>query len=121
MLAGVSEGDPISYRVLEPGVEVLSADGARVGVVQHVLADEEADTFDGLVIDTATGRRFVDAPEVAELHTGAVTLTLSSDAVARLPEPRPNPAVMEHHGDEDSESPLAHKLHRAWELISGKD
>jgi hypothetical protein len=121
MLAAMSHGEPISYLVLEPGVEVLSADGERVGVVRHVLADAEADIFDGLVIDTTAGPRFVDAPEVAELRTGTVTLTLSSDAVALLPKPEPNPAVMEHRGAEDAESPLEHKLRRAWELISGKE
>jgi hypothetical protein len=27
---------------------------------------------------------------------------------------------MEHHGAEDSESPLQGKLRRAWEMVSGK-
>ena len=28
--------------------------------------------------------------------------------------------MMESHGVEDSESPLEHKLRRAWEIVSGK-
>jgi uncharacterized protein YrrD len=116
-------GDPSSYLTLEPGTDVLTADGERIGAVEHVLRDEQADLFDGLVIDTRSGpggHRFVDAPEVAEIRTDAVVLTLTAADAARLPEPDGSPAVMEHHGAEDSESPLQHKLRRAWELISGK-
>jgi hypothetical protein len=102
---------------------VLSADGDRVGVVEHVLADEEEDIFDGIVIDVRLGPgglHFVDAPQVAEIRQDEVVLTIPSAEVERLPKPAPNPAVMEHHGVEDSESPLEHKLRRAWEIISGK-
>jgi hypothetical protein len=62
----------------------------------------------------------VDAPQVAEIRESEVVLTVSSAEVERLPRPEPNPAVMEHHGVEDSESPLEHKLRRAWEIISGR-
>jgi hypothetical protein len=119
----LAQGDPISYLALEAGTDVLSADGERVGVVEHVLHDEASDIFDGLVIDVSTGpggHHFVDAPQVAELREDAVVLTVSSAEVERLPKPGPSPAVMEHHGAEDSESPLAHKLRRAWDIISGR-
>jgi hypothetical protein len=115
--------EPASYLTLQPGTDVLSADGERVGAVQHVLRDESADIFDGIVIDVRSGpggHRFVDAPEVAEIRADAVVLSVAAAAVADLPEPGGNPATMEHHGEEDSESPLQHKLRRAWELISGK-
>jgi hypothetical protein len=119
----VDHGDPISYLSLRSGTAVLSSDGERIGVVEHVLGDEETDIFDGIVIDTQLGpggHRFVDAPEVAEIYERAVLLSLSASDAERLPEPRPNPAVMEHHGVEDAETPLQHKLHRAWEIVSGK-
>jgi hypothetical protein len=69
--------------------------------VEHVLRDESADIFDGLVIDTQLGpggHRFVDAAEVAEIRTDAVVLTLSAADVERLRDPEPGPGVMEHHG-----------------------
>jgi hypothetical protein len=119
----VDHGEPISYLALQNGTDVFSADGERVGVVEHVLGDEETDIFDGIVIDTKLGPggiRFVDAPEVAEIRERGVALTLSAADAQRLPEPARNPAVMEHHGVEDAETPLAHKLHRAWEIVSGK-
>jgi PRC-barrel domain protein len=123
MLRGVAADDPISYLPLGAGTDVVSSDGERVGVVEHVLADEEADIFDGIVIDTKLGPgglRFVDAPQVSEIRSGTVVLAIPAAAVEDLPEPRPNPAVMEHHGVEDSESRLQHRLHRAWEIVSGK-
>jgi hypothetical protein len=116
-------GEPISYIALEQGTPVLAADGDAVGKVAHVLADVEDDIFDGIVIDTKAGPggiRFVDAPEVAEIRERAVVVSLSAEDAQRLPKPEPNPAVMESHGVEDSETPLAHKLHRAWEIVSGK-
>ena len=115
--------DPVSYLALSPGTDVFSSDGERVGVVEHVLADEEADIFDGIVIDVRPGPgglHFVDAPELAEIRENRVVLAVSAADVERLPKPEPGPAVMEHHGVEDSETPLEHKLRRAWEIISGK-
>lgn len=48
-------GVPISYEVLERGTAVFSADGARVGAVEHLLAAEGEDMFDGIVVDTGAG------------------------------------------------------------------
>lgn len=102
---------------------MISADGQQVGVVEHVLADTEADIFDGLVIDIRLGPgglHFVDAPQVSELRGDAVVLAVTATEVDHLPKPRANPAVIEQHGVEDSESQLEHKLRRAWEIVSGK-
>jgi hypothetical protein len=75
------------------------------------------------VIDTALrpgGLRFADAPQVAEMRDDAVVLKISAAEAEQLPKPEPGPAVMEHHGVEDDEGPLEHKLRRAWEIVSGK-
>jgi hypothetical protein len=123
MLAPVDYGDPTSYLTLGKGVDVISADGDRIGTVEHVLADEETDIFDGIVIDTRPGPgglRFVDAPDIEEIHERAVVLKLSTADADKLHEPSANPAVIENHGVEDSESRLAHKLRRAWDVISGR-
>jgi hypothetical protein len=119
----MGSGEPGSYLTLEPGTRVLSADGERIGAVEHVLGDQATDIFDGLVIDTRLGPgglRFVDAPDVAEIGPDSVVLAISAAEAERLPRPSPSPAVMEHHGVEDSESTLEHKLHRAWEIVSGR-
>ena len=116
-------GAPISYLVLEEGTDVYSADGDRVGTVEHVLADAEDDIFDGIVIDTRDGPggwRFADAPHVDAIYERAVVLTVPAADAAALPEPSENPAALEHRGVEDTESPLEAKLRRAWDLISGR-
>jgi sporulation protein YlmC with PRC-barrel domain len=115
-------GDPRSYLAADAGIDVVSADGERVGTLTHVLADVEEDIFDGIVIDPSTGdgHRFVDAPEVDEFYERAVTLRIPASAIATLQAPSANPAVLENHGVEDSESHLQHKLRRAWDLISGR-
>jgi uncharacterized protein YrrD len=119
----VASGEPGSYLTLERGADVISSDGERVGAVEHVLTDEATGIFDGLVIDIRTGPgglRFVDAPDVVEIREGGVAIAVSAAQVEQLPEPSPSPAVMEHHGVEDSEGKLEHKLRRAWEIVSGR-
>jgi hypothetical protein len=118
----MDRGNPISYMALEPGTDVVSSDGQRVGKVEHVLADEEKDIFDGLVIDVRTGPgglHFADAEHVAEIFENAAVLDLPAAEVEQLPKPGPAPAVMETHGIEDTKGPLERKLRRAWDLISG--
>jgi len=123
MLALVDLGDPISYLALQAGAEVVCSDGEVVGKVEHVLADPESDIFDGLVIDVQLGpggHHFVDAEQVSRICERGVVLGLRREQVEALPKPTPAPATLESHGVEDSESPLQRKLHRAWDLISGK-
>ena len=114
-------GAPIAYLALEEGTPVYASGGECVGSVEHVLAAEDEDIFDGLVIDTATGPgglKFVDAPEVGDLHERGVVLKVDAAAVEALPEPSENPATVEHAEPEDSE--LSAKLRRAWDFISGR-
>ena len=121
--AMADHGDPRSYLDAEPGIDVVSADGERVGALEHILADDQSDIFDGVVIDVSSGpggHRFVDAPEVSGFFERAVVLEVAAADVADLPEPSENPAVMQHGGEEDAEGPLAQKLRRAWDLISGR-
>ena len=115
-------GDPTSYLELPDGVPVLSADGAEIGTVAHVLADADADIFDGIVIDTRRGpggHRFADAAQIDRLYTGGAVLTLDAAAAERLPEPGENPSVMAADPDDTTPDDLGDKLKRAWAWISG--
>jgi uncharacterized protein YrrD len=119
----MDHGQRISYLALAEGTPVLSSDGEEVGRVEHVLADQEADVFDGLIIDTRAGPgswRFADAPQVAEIYERAVVLTVDAAGVARLPEPSENPAAMEVGADDMVPDDLGDKLRRAWDLLSGR-
>lgn len=117
-------GTPSSYIVLEPGVDVFSSDGKRIGEVEHVLADFDDDIFDGIVIDASAlpgGLRFADAAQVAEIYERGVVLSLDAAGAEALPEPSDNPGTIAVHGVEDiDESELKGSLRRAWEVVSGK-
>jgi hypothetical protein len=113
-------GPPVSYLALEEGTAVLGSDGEEVGHVAHVLADEEQDIFDGIVIAHGVGQHtFADAEQVAAIHEHGVALTISAAQARALPEPSENPAVMYDDASEPEGSPLADKLRRAWDLLSG--
>ena len=90
----MSDGDPISYMALAPGTPVRSADGAEVGRVKTVLAVESEDIFDGVIITTPHGDRFVDAPLVDAIYQRALVLTVPAAEASRLPPPTPNPPAL---------------------------
>jgi PRC-barrel domain len=124
MLSAMEDlGAPISYLALAEGVPIYSSDGKKLGKVEHVLAEPEEDIFDGFVIDTSVlpgGHRFVDAPQVAEIYERGAVLELDAEAAERLPEPSPNPGVLDVDPDDVPRTRLEEKLSRAWDLISGK-
>ncbi len=84
-------GDPIAYTGLPAGVPVQDRDGNVFGSVARVLQVPEEDLFDGIVVNTADGERFVDADQVAEITTTHVSCSLSSADVAALPAPSQTP------------------------------
>jgi len=87
------DGHAISYKLLTAGTPVHTSDGAPVGVVLRVLENPREHIFDGIVIRTDAGERFVDAPEVGRIAERRVTLTLDTDGAAQLPEPDPGAPV----------------------------
>jgi uncharacterized protein YrrD len=107
---------------LRRGTPVYSADGDRIGAVIHVLAAEDEDVFDGVVIAehlSGEDHRFVDADDVEAIYDSGVVLKLPRTECERRPEPSPNPAVM-RDDPAASKADIRHeKLRRAWDLISG--
>ena len=115
-------GPPASYLTLSQGATVLASDGSPIGRVEHVLADPDADIFDGVVLDTSVlpgGRRFVDASQVDEVYERGVVLTIDAEAAERLPEPSESPASVEAGPEDAVPDDLGDKLRRAWDRISG--
>jgi hypothetical protein len=118
----VDLGLPISYEVLQPGTPVYSSDEQEVGKVAHVLAVEDEDVFDGVVISEhlgSAGHRFADADDIAAIYEHGMVLKLDRDGASTLPEPTANPAVMREDPSQPPPGALSRKLHRAWDLISG--
>lgn len=116
-------GAPIAYTVLEEGTPVHTADGRDVGRVRRVLADEGTDIFDGIVVDTDDGERFVDAPDVEALYERAVVLKLSAEEIDRLSEPSPSPAVVDVDPDDIAGDGPGDRVRdaarRTWDRLSG--
>ncbi|MCU1468853.1 MAG: hypothetical protein JWQ39_2 [Glaciihabitans sp.] len=86
----MSDTDPIAYSALPNGAKVLSSSGNEIGIVEHVLQDSALDLFDGLVVKTSEGLRFVDARQVGTITAAAVQTTITDDQVASLPRPTGN-------------------------------
>jgi uncharacterized protein YrrD len=108
-------GPPIAYTALEEGTPVLDRSGRRIGVVEHVLADWQADIFEGLVIHTRPipGKDlYADVEQVAELHERGVVLSVERDVLYGRPGKAPR-------GDR-AENALEARVRRAWEWISGR-
>jgi hypothetical protein len=85
-------GHPVSYLVAKRGIPVFSSDGQKLGRVVEVSAAPEANMFDGIVFDTTRGpggKRFVDAPEVAQIFERGVVLKIAAAEVDALPKRRP--------------------------------
>ena len=73
----------IAYTALQPGTPVHASDGHPFATVQAVLVDEKVSVFDGIVVQTAEGTRFVDADHIGLIYTSHVGTTLSSDEAGR--------------------------------------
>jgi hypothetical protein len=71
----LDDGPAISYQALRRGTVVRSSDGVELGKVRRIEEETRSHIFDGIVVDTPGGRRFLDAPEVASIAERAVTTT----------------------------------------------
>ena len=63
----MTDETPISYEAAVLGTPVLSSTGAEIGTLEHVLEVPDLDLFDGIVVTTKGGLRFIDADQVGEI------------------------------------------------------
>ena len=113
---------PISYEGVSPGVPVLTRDGKQFGILEHVLAVEEQDIFEGIVVWTGGGGwadrqiqrelsrghqstarflesfghsdlRFVPADKIAVITVGDIRCDLSASEVGQLQPPSGPPVL----------------------------
>jgi uncharacterized protein YrrD len=116
-------GDPVSYLVINPGTPVYSSDDEQIGKVSHVLAAEDEDVFDGIVIGEhvfGAEHRFADADDIQAIFEHGVVLKLDRAACEQLPKPSANPAVLHDDPAESNSEFRRQRLVRAWDRISGK-
>jgi sporulation protein YlmC with PRC-barrel domain len=96
------EAQPIAYQALLPGTPVQTSDGQEFGRVERVLVVEEVDVFDGIVVRTEQGVRFVDADQVGSIYTTYVRTSLTAEQAATLPIPDQASPVYEADADDDT-------------------
>jgi hypothetical protein len=105
------DGPQIGYKVLARGTPVHTSDGGRLGTVYRVQDNAREHIFDGIVVTTPNGRRFVDAPEVARITEKRVTLTIDAEKARSLPE---------HRGLRGSLETRAQRAGRRWKRRFGR-
>jgi uncharacterized protein YrrD len=104
----VDEGLPVSYQVLEEGIPVYAADGARVGTVDHVVAATAQDIFHGIVLRHESTYCFIEADQVASLHERGVDLRINAAEAARLPPTAATAPPIRGGDDEVKPTPWSH-------------
>jgi hypothetical protein len=112
----------VSYQAATPGIPVLTRDGQQFGLLEHVLAVEEEDIFEGIVVWTGGGGwaerqvqrelsrghqsaarlfesfqpghlRFVPADKVAVITVGDIRCDLSQAEAGQLAPPSGAPVL----------------------------
>jgi uncharacterized protein YrrD len=80
--------DPVAWRVIERGWSVLDAAGNKIGKVDQITGDVEADIFDGITVGDGgtvlTRPKYVPSEHVASISRGEIVLDLSPEEVASL-------------------------------------
>src|SRR5258708_32353428 len=75
----------VSYRAAVPGAPVVTRSGKEIGTLEHVLEVPDLDLFDGIVVATDWGLRFIDAGRVALITITSIRSTLDDAEADRLP------------------------------------
>jgi hypothetical protein len=77
----------VSYQAAVPGSPVLTRSGREIGTLEHVLEVPERQLFDGIVIATDWGLRFIDADRVELITICNIRCSLDDAEAGRLPPP----------------------------------
>jgi hypothetical protein len=87
----MTDDTPISYQAATRGTPVRTSAGTQIGTLEHVLEVPAVDVFDGIVIATKGGLRFIDADQVAQITRSYITCSIDSSQAAQLPPPQGAP------------------------------
>jgi hypothetical protein len=77
----------VSYQAAVPGTPVLTRSGKEIGTLEHVLEVPSRDRFDGIVVATDWGLRFVAADQVELITIRHVRCRIDDAEADRLPPP----------------------------------
>jgi hypothetical protein len=107
----MDEDTAVSYQAAVPGSPVLTSAGTVIGTLEHVLQVPELDVFDGIVIATKSGLRFIDARQIERITIRSIRCSIDSDEAGRLPAPD-GPAVYRVDALADTGNSMHDKLGR---------
>src|SRR5215472_15622462 len=96
----------ISYEAAVPGTPELSSTGTEIGTLEHVLEVPEVDVFDGIVIATKAGLRFIDADYVQQITRSSIRSSLDDAQASQLAPPQGAPVYRV-----DALADTGHSLH----------
>jgi sporulation protein YlmC with PRC-barrel domain len=79
--------DRVAWTGLETGALVIAADGSEVGKIKEVVGDEEADIFDGLVVNHSRrgSSHYIASERVKSIWPERVETDLSPEEAGSLP------------------------------------
>ena len=82
----MSNGDPVSWFLIERGWKVADSNGAELGTVDEVIGDSGQDIFDGLSISSGlfATPRYLPAESVTRIEEG--TVYVDFDDLSKLDE-----------------------------------
>ena len=87
----MTDDTTISYEAAVRGTPVLSSTGTEIGTLEHVLEVPEVDVFDGIVIATKVGLRFIDADYVQRITRSHIWCSLDDAQAGQLSPPGGSP------------------------------
>ena len=111
----MTDGTPISYAAAKRGTPVLSKSGTRIGTLDHVLEVSHLDIFEGIVIATHHGIRFVAADDITQITTTHIQSELTDEQAAKLAPPDGPPVYTV-----DALDGTGHELHDVVRRLFGK-
>jgi hypothetical protein len=77
----MDEGPPSSYLLLAKETPVFGSDGGVLVKVKAVLCDPGDDIFDGLVLASSLGNRYLEASLVSAIHERGVDVSIPAAEV----------------------------------------
>ncbi|MBO0776807.1 MAG: hypothetical protein J2P34_10880 [Actinobacteria bacterium] len=83
----MSEQPAVSYEAAVPGTPVLTRSGREIGTLEHVLEVPGRGVFDGIVIATDWGLRFISADQIELITVRHIRCRLDDAEAARLSPP----------------------------------
>jgi uncharacterized protein YrrD len=111
-------GAKIAFTAVREGTPVYDAGGARVGVVDEVIADDTVGIFKGVVIHTAPlpGRHVIaDVDQIDALHERGVLLSVERGALRAQ---RRAGAATPADAESALEPPIHAALRRVWDRVT---